>query len=144
MTFLISLRYGKGAVLGALTTVGVLLAVVPYIGLQLKSVSDTFNLLSYREVVSSYSSPLFQDTALYVALVLAVFGILFGARHLDPSERHEGIVAGPGLGLPIVHRIISQHHGEIAIDSQVNVGTTVTIRLPVTMPRVPDTEPARV
>jgi sigma-B regulation protein RsbU (phosphoserine phosphatase) len=93
MSDLISLRYGKGAGLGVLTTAGVLLAVVPYIGLQLKSVSDTFNLLSYREVVSSYSSPVFQDTALYVAAVLAIFGILFGARHLDPSERHEGMVA---------------------------------------------------
>ena len=39
--------------------------------------------------------------------------------------------AGPGLGLPIVHRIITQHHGQITIDSQVNVGTTVTIRLPI-------------
>ncbi len=42
--------------------------------------------------------------------------------------------AGPGLGLPIVHRILTQHHGQIAIDSQVNVGTTVTIRLPVSKP----------
>ena len=39
--------------------------------------------------------------------------------------------AGPGLGLPIVHRIITQHRGEIAINSQENIGTTVTIRLPV-------------
>jgi phosphoserine phosphatase RsbU/P len=89
----IALRYGKGAFLGVLTAAGLLLAVVPYIGLQLKSVSDTFNILAYREAVTSLASPVLQDTALYVALVLAVFGILFGARHLDPSERHEGMVA---------------------------------------------------
>lgn len=89
----IALRYGKGAFLGVLTTAGLLLAVVPYIGLQLKSVSDTFNILAYRESVTSLASPVLQDTALYVALVLAGFGILFGARHLDPSERHEGMVA---------------------------------------------------
>jgi signal transduction histidine kinase/Na+/proline symporter len=33
------------------------------------------------------------DTALYVALLLAAFTILFGTRHLDASERHEGMVA---------------------------------------------------
>ena len=30
---------------------------------------------------------------MYTALILAMFGILFGARHLDPTERHEGLVA---------------------------------------------------
>jgi Na+/proline symporter/signal transduction histidine kinase len=89
----IALRYGKGAFLGVLTAAGLLLAVVPYIGLQLKSVSYTFNILAYREALTSPASPVFEDTAFYAALVLAVFGILFGARHLDPSERHEGMVA---------------------------------------------------
>lgn len=49
--------------------------------------------------------------------------------------------AGPGLGLPIVHRIVSQHHGEISIDSRVNAGTTVTVRLPVSKPEAAATEP---
>jgi Na+/proline symporter/signal transduction histidine kinase len=93
MSDFIALRYGKGAFLGALTAVGVLLAVVPYIGLQLKSVSDTFNILAANEVLSSQTMPVFQDTAFYVAMVLAIFGILFGARHLDPTDRHEGMVA---------------------------------------------------
>jgi len=38
---------------------------------------------------------------------------------------------GTGLGLPIVKDIIEQHDGEIQIESQVGVGTTVAIRLPV-------------
>jgi Na+/proline symporter len=37
--------------------------------------------------------PLFQDSALYVAMILAAFTILFGTRHLDATERHEGMVA---------------------------------------------------
>jgi hypothetical protein len=37
--------------------------------------------------------PLWQDSALYVALALAAFTILFGTRHLDATERHEGMVA---------------------------------------------------
>ncbi len=36
---------------------------------------------------------MFGDTAFYVALMLAVFAILFGTRHMDATERHEGLVA---------------------------------------------------
>ena len=32
-------------------------------------------------------------TAFVVALLLGLFGVLFGARHLDASERHEGLIA---------------------------------------------------
>ena len=93
MSDFLSLRYGKGALVGALATLGLLLAVIPYIGLQLKSVSDTFNILVYKEISPPMMIPIYQDTAFYVALLLAMFGILFGARHLDPTERHEGMVA---------------------------------------------------
>ncbi len=93
MSDFLTLRYGKGALLGALATVGVLLAITPYIGLQLKSISDTFNVLVYREVTPPFVIPFYKDTAFYVALLLSMFGILFGARRLDPTERHEGLVA---------------------------------------------------
>lgn len=93
MSDFLTLRYGKGAFLGALATVGVLLAITPYIGLQLKSISDTFNILVYKELGPHAALPIYQDTAFYVALLLALFGILFGARQLDPTERHEGLVA---------------------------------------------------
>ena len=38
---------------------------------------------------------------------------------------------GVGLGLAIVKQIIELHKGQIEINSQVNVGTTVKIRLPI-------------
>jgi two-component system, NtrC family, sensor kinase len=37
---------------------------------------------------------------------------------------------GTGLGLTICRGLIVQHHGEISLDSEVNRGTTCTIRLP--------------
>jgi two-component system, OmpR family, manganese sensing sensor histidine kinase len=36
-----------------------------------------------------------------------------------------------GLGLAIVMAIVTTHHGELKIDSQLNVGTTVSITLPL-------------
>jgi signal transduction histidine kinase len=38
---------------------------------------------------------------------------------------------GTGLGLTIVRGLISQHQGEISIESEVNRGTTYIIRLPL-------------
>ncbi len=38
---------------------------------------------------------------------------------------------GTGLGLPTVKQIINQHGGMIAIDSEVGLGTRVTVRLPL-------------
>ena len=93
----IASRYGKSQLLGGLVTVIAVLGVVPYIALQLKAISRSVTILqSYPDMDLSgtvHAVPILQDTALYIALLLAAFTILFGARHLDASERHEGMVA---------------------------------------------------
>ncbi|WP_083430020.1 sensor histidine kinase [Alicyclobacillus macrosporangiidus] len=38
---------------------------------------------------------------------------------------------GSGLGLSIVKKIVDMHHGEIDVESQVGVGTTFAVRLPI-------------
>ena len=40
-------------------------------------------------------------------------------------------VAGSGLGLPIVHRILEAHGATLQVDSQPSVGTTFRVRLPL-------------
>src|SRR6266704_3955991 len=93
----IASRYGKSQILGGLVTVIAVIGIVPYIALQLKAVSNSFTiLLNYPEIVMPARAgalPLLQDSTLYVALILAAFTILFGTRHLDATERHEGLVA---------------------------------------------------
>ena len=93
----IASRYGKSQVLGGIVTVIAVLGVVPYIALQLKAISQSVTIMQSYPLVNDTgvvaAIPILQDTALYVALALAAFTILFGTRHLDASERHEGMVA---------------------------------------------------
>jgi Na+/proline symporter/nitrogen-specific signal transduction histidine kinase len=93
----VSSRYGKSQLLGGLVTVIAVVGIIPYISLQLKAVSNSFTiLLHYPEIVmpaKAGAQPLLQDSALYIAMILAAFTILFGTRHLDATERHEGMVA---------------------------------------------------
>ncbi len=92
----IASRYGKSHLLGGLVTIITVIGIIPYIALQLKAISTGYALLTYDSVERfevGYVTNWFQDSTLYVALILALFTILFGARHLDATERHEGMVA---------------------------------------------------
>ena len=42
-----------------------------------------------------------------------------------------GTVAGTGLGLAIVKKCVDIHQGQIAMDSEIGVGTTFTVTLPI-------------
>ncbi|HSS65590.1 MAG TPA: sensor histidine kinase [Gammaproteobacteria bacterium] len=92
----IASRYGKSALLGGLVTFIAVIGILPYISLQLKAVSTSYLVVKhYPDLVMPGRSveALWQDTALYVALLMAAFTILFGTRHIDATERHEGMVA---------------------------------------------------
>ena len=82
----IASRYGKSALLGGVVTVIAVIGILPYISLQLKAVSASFTTVAG-------AVPGVGDTALWVALFLAAFTILFGTRHIDTAEHHEGMVA---------------------------------------------------
>ncbi|EFK11420.1 ATPase/histidine kinase/DNA gyrase B/HSP90 domain protein [delta proteobacterium NaphS2] len=91
----IASRYGKSSTIAGVVTIIAVLGIIPYISVQIKAISTTYQLLSSSSRPDSLTQlpPLFHDTALYVALLLAAFAVLFGARHLDATERHEGLVA---------------------------------------------------
>ena len=94
----ISDRYGKSALLGALVTIFIVVGISPYIALQLKAVAISFDLLIRAgEASAAVAAPPLIDTALLVALVLGLFSVLFGARHLDSSERTDGLIAAIAL-----------------------------------------------
>lgn len=87
-------RYGKSPLLAGLVTVIAVVGIVPYIALQLKAVSAGYELLTAAPgdglVLKAHWA---KDSTFYMALALAGFTMVFGARHLDSAERHEGLVA---------------------------------------------------
>jgi len=70
----------------------------------------------------------------YVSIIFADNGAGIPEENLDKifepffTTRSQGT----GLGLAITKQIIEQHQGQISLDSTVGVGTTISIRLPVT------------
>jgi len=88
---LIASRYGKSPLLAGLVTLIALVGVVPYVALQLKAIASGYALLTAGH--PSAATAWWSDSTLYIALLLAGFTIAFGTRHLDTTERHEGLVA---------------------------------------------------
>ncbi len=90
----ISLRYGNDRFLGALVTIICVLAIVPYISLQLKAISETFNVITNHNIVAN---SIINDTTFYIAILLAIFAAFFGTQHTDASEKHKGIITAVAL-----------------------------------------------
>ena len=89
----IASRYGKSRLLAGLVTLIALVGVVPYVALQLKAVASGYALLTGHAGGAAQGALAGVDGTLIIALVLAGFTIAFGTRHLDNTERHEGMVA---------------------------------------------------
>jgi Na+/proline symporter/HPt (histidine-containing phosphotransfer) domain-containing protein len=86
----VSARYGKSQAVAAVVTAALLIGIIPYIALQLKALTGSFRLLTLSATgeVSPYVS---WFNPLAVVMMIA-FTIIFGIRHLDPTERHPGMV----------------------------------------------------
>jgi len=93
----IASRYGKSRLLAGLVTLIALVGVVPYVALQLKAVASGYAVLTGQgggvPGAGGAEGAAGSGSALMVAMLLAGFTIAFGTRHLDNTERHEGMVA---------------------------------------------------
>ena len=69
---------------GALTTLFMLIGVLPMLALQIEAVTNSISLLTRGADANS--------AALAFCALITLFAILFGARHIATRERHEGLV----------------------------------------------------
>ncbi|WP_323969638.1 hybrid sensor histidine kinase/response regulator [Aeromonas veronii] len=87
----IAARYGKSQRLAMVIALIAIMGILPYLVLQLKAIVTGLDLLMVNSGGISPTSNT-SELALGVTLLLALFSILFGTRHLDATEHHRGMV----------------------------------------------------
>lgn len=80
---LLAFRYG-GRATGFAVTLFMLVGILPYISLQIVAVTESIQVLSQQVPPNLL--------ALVFCIVITIFAILFGAHHLTPREKHQGLV----------------------------------------------------
>jgi signal transduction histidine kinase/Na+/proline symporter len=86
---LIAARLGRHSGLAALVTAVMLLGIVPYIALQLKAVAMSYAML---RSTTPQGLPAWRDSALYIALLMALFAMLFGTRRASAVAHNRGLI----------------------------------------------------
>mgnify|MGYP001255535069 CR=1 FL=1 len=88
---LIAARYGKSQAVAATVALIAIIGMVPYIALQLKAVSSSVGTI-LAQASPGGAQPMVGDSALFVALLMAAFAVLFGTRHTDATEHQDGLM----------------------------------------------------
>ncbi|GHE95913.1 two-component sensor [Thalassotalea profundi] len=81
----IAFRYDRSPKIAATVSIIALLGTVPYIALQLRAISGSFDLLT-----GTYQSGI--STAFIVTIVLIVFSVFFGTRQVAANKQNQGLV----------------------------------------------------
>jgi Na+/proline symporter/signal transduction histidine kinase len=86
-------RYGKSFSVALTATLIAIVGAIPYIALQLKAISGSVSLMVEHYSGSPPSfDPFVSDISLIVAMLLALFAVLFGTRHADATEHQNGLI----------------------------------------------------
>jgi Na+/proline symporter/signal transduction histidine kinase len=89
----IAARYGKHEAVAACVALITIIGSIPYIALQLKAVSSSLGtILAHVATSTGHAEPALGDIALFVALSMAAFAVLFGTRHIDATEHQDGLM----------------------------------------------------
>lgn len=87
----IAARYGQSQMLGTFVALGLVFGIIPYMALQIKAITESFQLLTEGVFINTGSW--FADPGLYLTLMLVVFIILFGARYPEIGRTGQGLRA---------------------------------------------------
>jgi Na+/proline symporter/signal transduction histidine kinase len=88
----IAARYGKSQTVAATVALIAIVGMIPYIALQLKAVASSVSTILAEASPGGAAQPLLGDVALFVALAMATFAVLFGTRHIDATEHQDGLM----------------------------------------------------
>src|SRR5262249_22171347 len=89
----VAARYGKDQAVAATVALIAIIGTIPYIALQLKAVSSSLGtMLLHVSTKTGFEQTVFGDIALFTALLMAAFAVLFGTRHIDATEHQDGLM----------------------------------------------------
>lgn len=88
----LSIRYSNSTNLGMYITLLMIIGIIPYISLQIKAISDSFQILiehnqNYPEIFSHINIPII------VTIIMGLFIIVFATQKMESTEHHSGLVA---------------------------------------------------
>lgn len=69
---------------GSITTIAMIASLMPLLALQIQAVADCIGILTQEDQPNTL--------ALWFCIIITVFTLLFGTRHITPREKHEGLV----------------------------------------------------
>ena len=82
-------RFGSSRGVATLVTLLALCGSIPYIALQLRSLSATFEMITGRQ--SDWG------TAVFAAMGLTLFALIYGTRRYDPASRNDAVLFAVGI-----------------------------------------------
>lgn len=84
----IASRYGKSQTIAAIVTIVAVIAIIPYIALQLKAITMSIGVFDAQQHYLSDRS----INSFFITILLIIFSILFGTRNLDVTEHQYGMM----------------------------------------------------
>ncbi|MCH4246653.1 MAG: hybrid sensor histidine kinase/response regulator [Acinetobacter populi] len=84
----ISARYGKSGALASLVTILAVVAILPYLALQLRAIALSTSII-LEQTNYQYAAT---NSVLLLTGVLAILAMLFGSRHIANTEQHGGLM----------------------------------------------------
>jgi len=92
----ISARYNKSPTIAAIATIIAFFGTMPYIALQFKAIFSTFAILTQTQNPQASVWGMGNATFIVIGLMI-LFTIVFGLRRLDPTEKHQGMMAAVAI-----------------------------------------------
>ncbi len=91
----LSSQYGNSKSVALLITTVAMVAMLPYLSLQLKAIAMSFDFFTtgLNEVtIRVHQTSVWQDSAFIATLLMIAFSIIFGTRHVDLTEHQDGLM----------------------------------------------------
>lgn len=84
-------RYVSNSAIALLVSFVLIIGILPYLSIQLKAISESFQLMNQQELLSQKPN-FWQDKAFFTALIFGAFVAFFSGKNIDQRDHHPGLM----------------------------------------------------